>query len=678
MFQHSFTTLPFLPPSFPPSLGTVLNGQVSANDTIELPALGQTRKVKSLQVFHTAVKRAQQGDRVGLCVTNLDAKLIERGVVCTPGSVRRADFAIGVVRKIRAFRGRIKTGTDVHVSVGHGTVMATVTFFGAKELESMRERKREEEGGEEEEVWSVPRLPFDWEKDYLYQEEMAGREEEGEERREGRGKEGRGGGGRGKRRFQTQYVLLRFKSPVLCRVNSLLIGSRLDADYSGSGGQQQQQQPQQQQPQQHHQQQSSQRQNSTAAAAAAGARSFSSSSSWAGSCRLAFHGTMLEVLKEEDLKRLLIYKPKLREGSIYRLGEPSRSPSSLPSSLPRYREVMAQGFFKKETTLGPFVGMEVETGDGQVGRLESGFGKGGKVRIRFEGGREGGVEGVKVGNKLYIKFRRFVFDPMKKMVQRRREGGMGMLMGGRKGLILEKEEGGHELEEDEEEGGEEGREEQVEGGQKEGAKEGEDTPAPVGGVTYVEAKQQQQQQEAFRPDQLLEGVDLSALETAAAEMSLRNHHHHHHFQQEQLHSTAAPTVPAGGGGGGTYHTSSSATSSLAPTHLAMRDMELRFGKVDAVRAGDLVIVKGFFSMEEDVRKYTGLRVVLTDGGNEGGEEQGRKGPEGYVVGPFGKGGKAKVQFSSPFEGGVGTPLTLYFMMAARAGVGGGGVEGEER
>jgi len=281
-------------------------------------------------MYHTAVKRAQQGDRVGLCVTNLDAKLMERGVICTPGSIRRVELAIGVVRKIRAFKGKVETGGKVHVSVGHGTVMATVTFFGAKEIGRKRGRRRskgeEEEGGEEEEeedVWGVPRLEFDWEKDYLYQEEMAGREEEGGEDEEG-GREG------GRRRFQTQYVLLRFESPVLCPVNNLLIGSRLDADPTGTGGQQQQQQSQQQK-----------------AAAARSSSSSSSSSSWVGGCRLAFYGTLLEVLKEEDLKRVLLYKPKLREGTIHRLGEPSPRPPSLPPSLPRYCEVTAQVFFNK-------------------------------------------------------------------------------------------------------------------------------------------------------------------------------------------------------------------------------------------------------------------------------------------------------------------------------------------
>lgn len=66
--------------------GTVLSGEIAVNDMVELPNLVEQRKVKSMQMFHQSVKRAKQGDRVGVCVTNLDSKAIERGVLCTPGS----------------------------------------------------------------------------------------------------------------------------------------------------------------------------------------------------------------------------------------------------------------------------------------------------------------------------------------------------------------------------------------------------------------------------------------------------------------------------------------------------------------------------------------------------------------------------------------------------------------
>jgi hypothetical protein len=102
---------------------------------------------------------------------------------------------------------------------------------------------------------------------------------------------------------------------------------------------------------------------------------------------------------------------------------------------------------------------------------------------------------------------------------------------------------------------------------------------------------------------------------------------------------------------------------------AVGDLELRFGTVDAVRPGDLVIAKGFFSIAEDIRQYVGLRVVPTEAQH----------PEGCIVGPFGKGGKAKVQFASTFTGGAGTGLTLYFQSsssAAAAGAAAGGYGGD--
>ena len=38
----------------------------------------------SLQVFHKPVERAAAGDRVSLCVTQLNVSLLERGLICSP------------------------------------------------------------------------------------------------------------------------------------------------------------------------------------------------------------------------------------------------------------------------------------------------------------------------------------------------------------------------------------------------------------------------------------------------------------------------------------------------------------------------------------------------------------------------------------------------------------------
>lgn len=42
-------------------------------------------QVKSIQMFHQSVRSARQGDRAALCVTNIDAKAVERGIVTKPG-----------------------------------------------------------------------------------------------------------------------------------------------------------------------------------------------------------------------------------------------------------------------------------------------------------------------------------------------------------------------------------------------------------------------------------------------------------------------------------------------------------------------------------------------------------------------------------------------------------------
>ena len=71
-----------------------------------------------------------QGDRVGICVTQLDATLVERGIACTPGSVPTFTGAIAAMEKIRFFVGHMPSRLKVHVTIGHQTVMGEIQFFG--------------------------------------------------------------------------------------------------------------------------------------------------------------------------------------------------------------------------------------------------------------------------------------------------------------------------------------------------------------------------------------------------------------------------------------------------------------------------------------------------------------------------------------------------------------------
>lgn len=101
---------------------------------IELPTLKETRKVKSMQMFHKPVQSAAQGDRLGLCIAGLNAAALERGIACSPGAVPTIHACLALVRKIKYFRGDCESNSKFHVTVGHTTVMGTVVFFGAHEL----------------------------------------------------------------------------------------------------------------------------------------------------------------------------------------------------------------------------------------------------------------------------------------------------------------------------------------------------------------------------------------------------------------------------------------------------------------------------------------------------------------------------------------------------------------
>ena len=110
----------------------MLSGSIQLGKEIELPHLQLTRKVKSMQMFKSAVKSAKQGDRVGICVTNLDPKSIEGGIAVAPGSVPLLRNVICLIRKVKYFKLSCKSGAKVHVSVGHTTLMASAMFFGEK------------------------------------------------------------------------------------------------------------------------------------------------------------------------------------------------------------------------------------------------------------------------------------------------------------------------------------------------------------------------------------------------------------------------------------------------------------------------------------------------------------------------------------------------------------------
>jgi selenocysteine-specific elongation factor len=182
--------------------GTVLSGTVKIGDAVEIVGIPQEKKVKSIQMFKHAVPFASQGDRAAICVTNLDAKLIERGTVVTPGSIKAVSAAVALVRKVKYFQKECLSGSKIHITSGHATVLSTVTFFGSEEL---RDLARAAVGK------NIPDSTFDVRNDFLFDEELRG-------------------GGKNAGGPVLQWALLLFETPVTCQDHSVIIGSRLDLD----------------------------------------------------------------------------------------------------------------------------------------------------------------------------------------------------------------------------------------------------------------------------------------------------------------------------------------------------------------------------------------------------------------------------------------------------------------
>ncbi|KFO12815.1 Selenocysteine-specific elongation factor, partial [Balearica regulorum gibbericeps] len=345
--------------------GTILSGSVSLGDNVEIPALKVTKKVKSMQMFHTPVTYAMQGDRVGICVTQFDPKLLERGLICTPESLHTIHAAIISLKKIQYFRGALQTKAKFHITVGHETVMGRVMFFSPAPADFNEEIKEN---------------AFDFEKDYLYQEEYLSKDSNpSEENKENDQAE--------VQLPRHQWALLEFEKPVTCPKLCLVIGSKLDTDIH------------------------------------------------ANTCRLAFHGVLLQGMEDKNytetfLPKLKVYKLKHKEGQVERV-------------MDDY-SVIGRSLFKKETNIQIFVGLKVKLSTGEDGIIEGGFGQSGKFKIRIPDGLKPDTKMLltvaskkksKAGKgdttkedesskndsaqpvTISLLFKRYVFDTQKKMIQ---------------------------------------------------------------------------------------------------------------------------------------------------------------------------------------------------------------------------------------------------------------------
>ncbi|KAK9716950.1 Elongation factor Tu GTP binding domain [Popillia japonica] len=179
------------------------------------------------------------------------------------------------------------------------------------------------------------------------------------------------------------FALIEFDKPVLATDNSLVIASKLDVDASSNTCR----------------------------------IGFWDASS--NTCRIGFWGNLLQYSKDKDyctsfLPKLKVYKVKTKIGSIERIVDDNTA--------------IVKNMFKKETRLDSFLGLKVTTSFGDIGRIDSSFGKSGKIKVCFENSFNGKVRDIVEKKKndsdnrnnkveVTLSFKKYVFDINKRIYQ---------------------------------------------------------------------------------------------------------------------------------------------------------------------------------------------------------------------------------------------------------------------
>ena len=109
--------------------GTVIQGSAKPNDDIEFCELGETKKIKSMQMFKKPIDFVKCGDRCALLVPNLDKSKIERTVITSPNTLKASNLIIGRIQGVRYHKFPIKSKSKFHQSIGNKTVIAKIFLF---------------------------------------------------------------------------------------------------------------------------------------------------------------------------------------------------------------------------------------------------------------------------------------------------------------------------------------------------------------------------------------------------------------------------------------------------------------------------------------------------------------------------------------------------------------------
>jgi selenocysteine-specific elongation factor len=80
-------------------------------------------------MFRKPITSAKQGDRVALLMHHLEADLVERGIACTPGYLKRGRRLVVDLHLVRLYKRPIKNKARFNIMSGHQTVEAELRLF---------------------------------------------------------------------------------------------------------------------------------------------------------------------------------------------------------------------------------------------------------------------------------------------------------------------------------------------------------------------------------------------------------------------------------------------------------------------------------------------------------------------------------------------------------------------
>ena len=108
--------------------GTILNGTLKLNESLDVLPVNTSGRVKNIQIFHHNVEFAKAGDRVGINIKGLDLKKVYRGCYATNNSdaFEYCNIIEVKVYKNDLFKPKTSFGTQVHITIGMVTTSGNI------------------------------------------------------------------------------------------------------------------------------------------------------------------------------------------------------------------------------------------------------------------------------------------------------------------------------------------------------------------------------------------------------------------------------------------------------------------------------------------------------------------------------------------------------------------------